>query len=486
MSSPQVRFGTPAGRWVIAAAVLGSAIAFLDSTVVNVALPAIKADLHMGVAGLQWTVDAYLVTLSSLLLFGGSLGDVVGLRRVFVGGLVAFVVASLLCGIAPSAGALIGARALQGAAAAFLVPGSLAIVSSTFHPDDRSRAVGAWSGLSGVASAIGPLVGGWLIDAVSWRLIFLINLPLAAIAIWLAIRHVPETRPSQARHLDIGGAATITVGLAGITYMLIEGPSDGALPFALGLIGALSLVAFLVIEKRAKEPMLPLELFRSHQFTGANLTTFAVYGGLGGAIFLLVLELQLALRYSAIAAGLSLLPVTLLMFTFSSRVGALAQRIGPRIPMTVGPIVGAAGLALLSRVQPGIGYWTTVLPAVVVFGVGVTLTVAPLTAAVLAAVDEAHMGVGSGVNNAVARLAGLVAVATLPAIAGIDTDSPETLTAGYRTAMWICAGACALGGVIAWATVRKAADVTPAPTPGLLHSCHDPCLARSARDSAAA
>jgi EmrB/QacA subfamily drug resistance transporter len=476
MSAVPVRFGTPAGRWIIAATVLGSAIAFLDTTVVNVALPAMGSDLHMGVAGLQWTVDAYLVTLSSLLLFGGSLGDVIGLRRVFIGGLVAFVVASLLCGVAPNAGALIGARALQGAAAAFLVPGSLAIVSSTFHPDDRSRAVGAWSGLAGVASAIGPLIGGWLIDAVSWRLIFLINLPLAAIAGWIAIRHVPETEHGDAGRPDIAGAMTVTVGLAGMTYALIEGPRGSPLAIVLGLLGAIALVAFVAVERSARQPMLPLTLFSSLQFTGANLTTFAVYAGLGGALFLVVLQLQLALHYSAIEAGASLLPVTLLMFAFSSRVGALAQRIGPRIPMTSGPIIAAVGLALLARVQPGSRYLTTVLPAVAMFGAGVTLTVAPLTTAVLAAVDEHHLGVGSGVNNAIARLAGLVAVATLPALAGIDTRSVDALARGYRTAMLICAGVCGLGGIIAWATVRKTTQVTPAPQPSLMQSCHDPCL----------
>jgi len=473
MSAVRVRFGTPQGRWIIAAAVLGSAIAFLDSTVVNVALPAIAGDFHLGVAGLQWIVDAYLVTLSALLLFGGSLGDVVGLRRVFVGGLAAFVVASLLCGMAPSPAALIGARALQGAAAAFLIPGSLAIVSSAFHPDDRARAVGAWSGLAGVASAIGPLLGGWLIDAVSWRLIFLINLPIAAVAVWIAVRHVPDTKGDRVRRPDVAGAAAVTLGLAGVTYALIAGPSGGALDVTIGIIGVVALAIFIVIERTVQEPMLPLALFRSSQFTGANLTTFAVYAGLGGALFLVVLQLQLALGQSAIEAGMALLPVTLLMFAFSSRAGALAQRIGPRIPMTVGPLVAAAGLALFGRVQPGSPYLPTVLPAVVTFGAGVTLTVAPLTAAVLGAVDERHIGVGSGVNNAVARLGGLVAVAALPALAGIELSSGDAFASGYRTAMWICAGLCALGGVIAWTTVRRAAPVRPARLPSMMHCCQD-------------
>lgn len=479
MSAAPVRLDTAEGRWVIAAAVLGSGIAFLDSTVVNVALPAIRADLHLSVAGLQWTVDAYLVTLSALLLFGGSLGDVVGLRRVFVAGLVGFVVASLLCGLAPSSGALIAARALQGAAAAFLVPGSLAIVSTTFHPDDRIRAVGAWSGLAGVASAIGPLLGGWLIDAVSWRLIFLINLPLAAIAAWIALRHVPETRLDGVRRADVAGAVAVTVGLAGVTYALIEGTDGGALAVMLGLLGVVALVAFAVIESKVRDPMLPLSLFRSKQFNGANLTTFAVYAGLGGALFFVVLQLQLTLGYSAIQAGASLLPVTVLMLAFSSRVGALAQRIGPRIPMTVGPIIAAVGLALLGRVQPGSHYLTTVLPAVVVFGAGVTVTVAPLTAAVLAAVDEGHLGAGSGANNAVARVAGLVAVATLPSLAGIEPRSVDTLAGGYTTAMRICAGVCGLGGLIAWTTIRERAKVSPVPQPSLMQPCHHPYSTRA-------
>ena len=454
--APLVHYGTTDGRWVLAACVLGSGIAFLDSTVVNVALPAIGEDLDAGVSGLQWTVNGYLVTLSALVLLGGSLGDRLGRRRVFVVGLIGFAIASLLCGLAPTTGALVAARALQGVAGALLVPGSLAIISATFHPDDRSRAVGAWSGLAGVTSAIGPFVGGWLVDAVSWRLVFLINLPLTAAAVWIAVRHVPETFDESAGRPDLAGAVAASAGLAGVTYALIEHAP------MVGILGVAALGAFVVVERRRSEPMLPLAMFRSLQFTGANLTTLAVYAGLGGALFLLVIHLQESMGYSALEAGASLVPFTILMLLLSSRAGQLAQRIGPRLPMTVGPLVAGTGLLLLSRVEPGVDFSTTVLPAVVVFGLGMTLTVAPLTAAVLAAVDERHLGVGSGVNNAVARLAGLLAVAALPSL----TDS-------FPAALRACAAVCAAGGVIAWATVRRGAAVRPTPQPAFVHPCNE-------------
>lgn len=455
-------------------------MAFLDSTVVNVALPAIRADLGMGTTGLQWTVDAYLVALSALVLLGGSLGDLMGRRRVFVGGLYGFVAASLLCGLAPTTGALIAARAFQGAAAAFLVPGSLALISASFRPEDRSRAVGAWSGLAGVASAIGPFLGGWLVDAVSWRLVFLLNLPLAAAAAWITLRHVPESRAEDAGRPDLAGAAAVTVGIAGLTYALIEGPAHGGMvPVLAGAAGVLGVVAFVVVERTTANPMLPLDIFRSAQFTGANLTTFAVYFGLGGAIFLLVLHLQLSLGYPALQAGASMLPFTVIMLTLSARVGYLSRRTGPRLPMTVGPLVAATGLLLLGRIAPGSGYFDTVLPGVAVFGLGMTITVAPLTSAVLAAVDDRHVGVASGVNNAVARLAGLVAVAALPALTGIDPDRPVTIAAQFDVAMRLCAAAAAGGGLIAWLTIRTAVAVKPVPQPALSHPCHEPCLAES-------
>lgn len=459
--APALRFGRSDGRWVLAACVLGSGIAFLDSTVVNVALPAIGDDLDAGLSGLQWTINSYLVTLSALVLLGGSLGDRLGRRRIFVIGLVGFAVASILCGVAPTIETLIWARAAQGVAGAMLVPGSLAIISATFHPDDRGRAVGAWSGLSGVTSAIGPFVGGWLVDAVSWRLVFLVNVPLVAITVWIAVTHVPETLDESAGPIDFGGAALTSAGLAAVTYALIErAPVFGA-------VGVVALVAFVVVEHRGASPMVPLAMFRSSQFSGANLTTLAVYAGLGGAMFLMVIYLQDELGYSALEAGASMVPFTLLMLLLSSRAGALAQRIGPRVPMTVGPIVAGVGLFLIGRIEPGVAYATSVLPAVVVFGLGMTLTVAPLTSAVLSAVEERHVGIGSGVNNAVARLAGLLAVAALPAI----TDS-------FSTALTICAAVCAAGGVITWLTVRAGASLQPTTQAAAIRPCNEPVTAK--------
>ena len=464
MSSPaRIRMGTPAARWVVAATVLGSGIAFLDSTVVNVALPAISRSLHTGVAGLQWTLDAYLITLTALMLLGGSLGDLYGRRRVFLLGLGGFGVASALCALAPTIGVLIAARALQGVAGALLVPGSLSIISSSFDPADRSRAVGAWSGLAGVSSAVGPFLGGWLVDSGSWRLVFLINLPLTVVGILIARKHVPESRSPEGGgaggllhpHIDAPGAVTATVGLAAACYAVIQGATRMTVPVVVsGAVGVACLAGFVVIERRRPHPMMPLTLFRSRQFAGANLTTLAVYAGLGVTFFLVVLELQLALGYSALSAGVSLLPVTAILLALSSRFGALAHRTGPRLPMTVGPLIVAGGLALLAQIHPGVHY-VAILPGIVVFGLGLAVTVAPLTAAVLAAVDEDHVGVGSAVNNAVSRLAGLLSVAALPAIVGLRTSPASALTSGFREALLISAGLAALGGLIALATISQ-------------------------------
>jgi EmrB/QacA subfamily drug resistance transporter len=450
-----IRWGSAEGRWVLAATVLGSGIVFLDGTVVNVALPAIGRDLGAPLTSLQWTVNAYLVTLSALLLLGGSLGDRLGRRAVFVAGLVGFTAASLLCGLAPNAPALIAARAIQGVGGALLVPGSLAIISSTFDPADRSTAIGAWSGLAGVATSIGPFLGGWLIDAVSWRLIFLLNVPLAAVAIAIALRHVPESRAQHVARPDGRGALLATVGLAGLSYAAIQHRGLGSLVAGLG--GALAVAAFLFVEARTDGPMLPLDLFRYRQFSGANGTTFAVYAGLGGAFFLLAIRLQTSLGYSALEAGAAFVPFTLLMLVLSPTAGRLGQRIGPRVPMTIGPILSALGLLLFSRVGPGDTYLTGVLPGVVGFGLGMGLTVAPLTAAVLAAVDDERNGVASGVNNAVSRFAGLLAVAALPPLAGIGTGSSlaADLDAGFGRALLLAAALCLLGAAISAATVRR-------------------------------
>ncbi len=387
-----------------------------------------------------------------------------------------FTLASLLCGLAPSAGFLIAARALQGVGGALLVPGSLSIISSTFHRDDRGRAIGAWSGLAGIAGALGPFLGGWLIGAASWRLIFLINVPLAAAAIWITLRHVPETSSPEPGRLDVPGAALVTVGLAGIAYAAIE--RNGTASVVTAVIGVAALIGFLLREHATPHPMLPLGIFRSRQFTGANLTTFAVYAGLGGALFLVVLRLQVSLGYSALEAGASLVPFTVLMLLVSPAAGQLGQRIGPRVPMTVGPLVAGCGLLLFGQIGPGDGYASSVLPAVVVFGLGMALTVAPLTAAVLGSVADTQAGIASGVNNAVARLAGLLAVAVLPALAGIATDQSlaTSLDTGYSTALRICAGLCAGGAVISVLLVRQSVAVRTTVHPAVSQACQDPCV----------
>ena len=461
---------------MILATVLGSGVVFLDGTVVNVALPAIGHDLHTSVTGLQWTIDAYLLTLSALLLLGGSAGDRYGRRSVFVVGLIAFSVASAGCGLAPGVGYLIAARAVQGVAGALLVPGSLAIIASDFAPEDRGRAIGAWSGLGGVAGAVGPFVGGWLIDAVSWRLIFFLNLPLAAVAVVVALRHVPESRAPEQEPLDIRGAATVSLALAALSYAAIEHRGGEApVALALGLVGA---ALFVGLERAAAHPMLPLSIFRSAQFTGANLTTLAVYGALSAATFLVVLRLEVSLHYSALDAGASLVPFTVLMLFLSPTSGKVAQRIGARVPMTVGPVMTGAGMLLLSRVAPGSRYVTGVLPGILVFGLGLVATVAPLTAAVLASVDDSRVGVASGINNAAARLAGLLAVAVLPGVAGIDPGRSlgSGLASGYSSALQISAGLCVLGGIVAWVFVRRTAPVRPVPHPSPFAACQHPAL----------
>jgi EmrB/QacA subfamily drug resistance transporter len=451
--------GTPQGRWVLLATVLGSSLAQLDSTVVNVALGRIGSDLDADFSGLQWTVNAYTLTLAALILLGGSLGDRFGRRRVFVVGIVWFAAASLLCGLAPTIDALIAARALQGVGGALLTPGSLAIISASFHGRDRAAAIGAWSGLSGVASAIGPFVGGWLVEW-SWRAVFLLNLPLAVAVVLVAVRHVPESRdPEAAPRLDWPGTLAVVVGLAGLTYALTYASLGMSMTVLVpAVVGVVALVAFVAVELRSPHPLVPPRLFADRQFSATNGVTLLVYAALGASFVMLVLHLQVVAGLSPLVAGATLLPITVLMLLFSSRVGALAQRFGPRMFMTVGPIVAAIGVLLLVPIGADATYLADVLPGAVVIGVGLTLTVAPLTATVLDSAPDRYAGVASGVNNAVARAAGLLAVAVVPAIAGISGDDytdPVAFASGFRTSMLLCAGLLAAGGLLALLTVRR-------------------------------
>jgi EmrB/QacA subfamily drug resistance transporter len=401
----------------LAASIIGSGIVFVDGTIVNVALPAIRSSLHGGLAEQQWIVEAYLLTLSSLLLVGGSLGDLFGRRRVFAIGVAAFGVCSLLCAVAPTSGVLIAMRGLQGIAGALLVPSTLALIMDTFDENERSAAIGTWTAFTGVATVIGPLGGGALVQAASWRWIFAINLvPVAATLALLA--KLPSDRRMPG-HVDIVGGLLCAFGLGGPVFALIEQPTYGwgdarvAIPM---VVGILLLIAFVPWERRSPQPMMPLHLFGVRNFAVGNLTTFALYAGLSVATFFLVLFIQQVGGYTPIEAGLSLLPLTILMFLLARRFGALADRFGPHIFMGAGPIVAGAGLLLLIRTNQNADYLTAILPGVLIFGLGMSATVAPLTATVLGAVEPGHSGVASGVNNAVARIAGLIAIAALGAV----------------------------------------------------------------------
>jgi EmrB/QacA subfamily drug resistance transporter len=471
----QVRMGESRGRWVLLAAVLGSGIALLDSTVVNIALPTLARDLDADLVDLQWTVNGYVLSLAALILLGGSLGDLFGRRRMFVVGTVWFGVASLLCGLAPNVETLIAARILQGVGAALLTPGSLSLLQASFVPGDRARAVGAWSGLGGIAGALGPFVGGALVE-LSWRLVFLINLPLCAAVVVIALRHVPESRDVEADpRIDVAGAVLGALGLAAVTYALVAAGEQGAslAVLVIGALGVAALLGFVVVEQRSSHPMLPVDVFASRQFTAANLVTFAVYAALGGVFFLLVVHLQVVAGFSPLASGLSLLPVTVLMLLLSARAGALSARTGPRLLMTVGPLLCAAGVLLLRRADADADYVRDVLPGVLVFGLGLSATVAPLTVTVLGAASERHAGVASGVNNAVARTASLLAVAVLPLAAGLTgTDDPAGFGRGFDRAMALSAGLLVLGGLVSAVAIRDGDAQRPRrPRHEPVHSC---------------
>jgi EmrB/QacA subfamily drug resistance transporter len=459
--------GTPAGRWVLLATISGSGMAMLDATVVNIALPSIGRDFGADFRTLQWIVNAYTLTLAALILLAGALGDRFGRRRVFIVGVVWFAVASLLCGLAPTAQVLVVARALQGIGGALLTPGSLAIISSSFAAADRARAVGAWSGLGGVAAAIGPFAGGYLVT-LNWRAVFLVNLPIAIFTVVVTLRHVPESSDTQSPPgLDISGAVLTAVGLAGVTYALtsLGGGGSGVALFVAGAGGLAALLTFVFLERRSPHPLVPLSLFASRRFSVTNAVTLLVYAALGVFFFLLVLQLQIVAGFPALVAGTALLPVTVLMLLLSARAGALAERIGPRLPMTVGPLLAAIGLLLTLRIGPAASYLADVLPAVLVLGLGLSLTVAPLTATVLGAAAPRYAGTASGVNNAIARAGGLLAVAVIPVAAGLggaDYTDPLSFEAGFHTAMVISAGLLALSSMLAAVLLREPHQ---APTP---------------------
>ncbi len=493
---------TKAGaRWVLAATILASSMAFIDGTVVNVALPALQKNLQATAIGVQWVVEAYSLFLSALLLVGGSLGDRYGRKRVFLLGVSLFALASVWCGIAPTIGQLIAARAVQGVGAALLVPGSLAIISSSFPSETRGKAIGTWSGFSAITTAIGPVFGGWLVEHVSWRAVFFLNLPLAAAVIVIALRHIPESRNrNESGPIDWPGALLATAGLGGLVYGLIESSRLGlrGSSVVMAIFGGLTaLVAFIFVEARAPSPMLPLKLFRSRTFAGANLLTLLLYFSLGGGLFFMTLDLIQVQDFSATAAGAALLPFILIMFSLSRWSGGLIARFGPRPPLLIGPAIAAVGFALFAVPGAKAGYWTGFFPGVVVLGLGMAISVAPLTTTVMSSVDEGQAGVASGINNAVSRTGSLLAIAVLGVVMlqvfsrtlqqrllridisednrasiyaqrikltaldlpqGLDTGKreeiqhgvSESFVAGFRVLMVICAASALASGLSTW------------------------------------
>lgn len=456
-AASSARLSEPAGRWLLVVTSLGSGLVLLEATVVNVALPALGTDLGASMVGLQWIVNAFTLTLSAFILTGGGIGDRFGRRRVYLLGVAWFGAASLLCGAAPTESWLIAGRALQGIGGALIVPGSLALIQSVFHPDDRNRAIGWWAGMSGVAGAAGPFVGGVLIDTAGWRWVFLINVPLAAAIAALLIVHVPEQRErAEASRFDIWGALLAATALGAIAYAMTQ--SSQRIGTVVGVTGLVVLIAFLVVEHRSRTPMLPLRLFRSRLFSTANVASFFAYGGLAGMFFLLPIQLQITAGYSAAAAGLALIPMTVLTLTLSPFGGGLASRLGYRMPLLAGSLVSAVALLWATRIGAGASYLLDVLPVVVLTGIGIPLFTPPITAAVLSSVPAGRAGAASAVNNGVARVAGLFAVAALPVLVGLPQDvagDTAALDRGFDQGMLICAGLFLVGGVTTWIGFRS-------------------------------
>jgi len=434
--------------FVLLATIIGSGMVFLDGSIVNLALPHMATDLHASFSSLQWVVDGYLLSLSALILLGGSLGDILGRKKVYLTGLVGFTIVSLLCGLSPTIGVLIGLRVLQGVFGALLTPSGLAIINTNFPPEMRGQAIGRWTAWSAVTTALGPLVGGYVVDAVSWRWVFFINIPLGILVFVFGSLGITESKADHKRHVDVVGAALAMLSLTGIIYGLIEGPGSHWSGVTLGALfgGLILLVVFLVVEAKIKDPMMPPGLFKSRGFTAANATTFAMYGALAGFFFALAIYLQTTMGYSAVQTGLATLPFVLLLLLLSGRVGAMSAKRGPRVFMTVGPILAGLGIASLIPLHEGSGYLLHVLPGVLLFGVGLSLTVAPLTTTVMTSVTESESGIASGTNNMVSRVAGLIVIALL----GIFGASHA-----YLFTTILCASLAIIAGIISWILVPK-------------------------------
>lgn len=449
------------GRLTLAAVTLGSGVSILGGTIVNVALKAMGEDLHADLDVLQWVINGYLLALASLVLVGGAIGDRLGRRRVYVAGIALFAIGSALCALSTAAPQLIVFRVVQGLGAALATPGALSIIRASFREEDRASAIGTWAGMSGVAGAIGPFVGGWLIEQAGWPSIFWINIPLCLIVVLLCLRYAPESRnPQAARGFDVTGAVLSVLVLGTLTFALTSGGDGGPAMWGSLVACALTGVAFVLRQMRAAHPLVPPSLFSDRVFTAANLMTLLVYGAFGAAMFVLALQLQISLRWSALDAGLATLPVTIALLLLSSRASALSARIGPRLPMALGPLTCAAGLLLLARAAAGTSYWAGVLPGITVFALGLALLVAPLTSTVVAAVPDEYAGTASGINNAVARAGSLLAVAALPAVVGLpgrEYADPAAMTVAHHDAMLLCAAMLAAGGTVSWWGLRGTA-----------------------------